>query len=113
MSTLFSYLFEENIVIDCFNIFQTPINRPPPVSSVTPKVNMSEPMSVLRRPNQGEIALSMTGSPLMVSSVARDDMATISVPLANGNVSKIIMYPKYFSYQKKSLLKKKKWSIFF
>jgi len=47
---------------------------------------MHEPISMMRRPNQGEVALSMTGSPLMVSSVSRDDMATVSVPLANGNV---------------------------
>lgn len=48
---------------------------------------MDEPISMMRRPNQGEVALSMTGSPLMISSVSRDDMATVSVPLANGNVS--------------------------
>lgn len=72
-------------------MFQTPINRPPlPASlTVTPKVNMEEPMSMMRRPNQGEVALSMTGSPLMISSVSRDDMATVSVPLANGNVNTI------------------------
>lgn len=50
---------------------------------------MEEPMSMMRRPNQGEVALSMTGSPLMISSVSRDDMATVSVPLANGNVNTI------------------------
>lgn len=71
-------------------IFQTPINQPLLASAtVTPKVNMNEPMSMMRRPNQGEIALSMTGSPLMISSVSRDDMATVSVPLANGNVIQI------------------------
>lgn len=48
---------------------------------------MNEPMSVMRRPNQGEIALSMTGSPLLVSNVSRENMATVSVPLLNGNVS--------------------------
>lgn len=71
--------------------FQTPINRPPLLASatVTPKVNMDEPITMMRRPNQGELALSMTGSPLMISSVSRDDMATVSVPLANGNVSGI------------------------
>ncbi|XP_050521156.1 borealin [Daktulosphaira vitifoliae] len=72
--------------------YKTPVNRPPiPTSAtVTPKVNMNEPISVMRRPNQGEVALSMTGSPLMVSSVSRDDMATVSVPLANGNVLSIL-----------------------
>jgi len=72
--------------------FKTPINRlPVPASAtVTPKVNMHEPISMMRRPNQGEVALSMTGSPLMVSSVSRDDMATVSVPLANGNILSIL-----------------------
>lgn len=71
--------------------FKTPINQPLLSSAtVTPKVNMNEPMSMMRRPNQGEIALSMTGSPLMISSVSRDDMATVSVPLANGNVLSIL-----------------------
>ncbi|XP_022162479.1 borealin-like [Myzus persicae] len=71
--------------------FKTPINRPVYTSAtVTPKVNMHEPISMMRRPNQGEVALSMTGSPLMVSSVSRDDMATVSVPLANGNILSIL-----------------------
>lgn len=72
--------------------FKTPINRLPVLASatVTPKVNMHEPISMMRRPNQGEVALSMTGSPLMVSSVSRDDMATVSVPLANGNILSIL-----------------------
>ncbi|XP_025408736.1 uncharacterized protein LOC112682376 [Sipha flava] len=73
--------------------FKTPVNKPIPIFpsvTVTPKVNMNEPISVMRRPNQGEVALSMTGSPLMVSSVSRDDMATVSVPLANGNVLSIL-----------------------
>lgn len=72
------------------------MNRLPPnnlANTVTPKVNMNEPISVMRRPNQGEVALSMTGSPLMVSSVSRDDMATVSVPLANGNVSENLTIP--------------------
>lgn len=60
---------------------------------------MNEPMSVMRRPNQGEVALSMTGSPLMVSSVSRDDMATVSVPLANGNVSKIKFLTNLLGFQ--------------
>lgn len=72
--------------------YKTPVNRPPlPASvTVTPKVNVNEPMSMMRRPNQGEVALSMTGSPLMISSVSRDDMATVSVPLANGNILSIL-----------------------
>ncbi|KAL5233544.1 hypothetical protein ACI65C_000954 [Semiaphis heraclei] len=72
--------------------FKTPVNRLPVLNSatVTPKVNMHEPISMMRRPNQGEVALSMTGSPLMVSSVSRDDMATVSVPLANGNILSIL-----------------------
>lgn len=87
-------------------LFQTPVNRPPiPASAtVTPKVNMNEPISMMRRPNQGEVALSMTGSPLMVSAVSRDDMATISVPLANGNVRNISIYPIYIYIAKHDII---------
>lgn len=89
-------------MINRLNIFQTSVTSVPSSMAVTPKVDMNEPIAVLRRPNHGEIALSMVGSPLMVSNVARDDMPTISVPLCNGNVSRILMYSKYFSYRKKS-----------
>ncbi|VVC42156.1 Cell division protein borealin [Cinara cedri] len=72
--------------------FKTPLNRPPmtAAATITPKVNMNEPISMMRRPNQGEVAYSVTGSPVMVSSITRDDMATVCVPLANGNVLSIL-----------------------
>lgn len=69
------------------------MNRPPfpEPTTVTAKVNMNQPFSVMRRPNRGEVAISMTGSPVMLSS---DDKPTLSVPLANGNVSQILMFCK-------------------
>lgn len=73
------------------NKLRTPMNRNIPlVPAVTPKVNPNQPLSVLRRPRQGEFALSMDGSPLMVSSVTYDDMVTVTIPLADGRVLSIL-----------------------
>lgn len=71
--------------------FKTPVNRNiPSMPFVTPKVNPNIPLSVLRRPRQGEFAMSISGSPLMVSSVTYDEMASVSVPLPDGRVLSIL-----------------------
>lgn len=78
-------------VPDSANKLRTPLNRNiPSVAAVTPKVNPNQPLSVLRRPRQGEFALSMDGSPLMVSTVTYDDMVTVTIPLADGRVLSIL-----------------------
>ncbi|XP_033330120.1 borealin-related [Megalopta genalis] len=59
---------------------------------VTPKVKPNTPLNVLRRPRQGEMVLSMQGSPLLVSAVVQENTANINVPLRNGNV--ISLLPK-------------------
>ncbi|XP_076240755.1 borealin-related [Calliopsis andreniformis] len=59
---------------------------------VTPKIKPNTPLNVLRRPRQGEMVLSMQGSPLLVSAVIQEDTANINVPLRNGNV--ISLLPK-------------------
>lgn len=70
---------------------RTPLNRNiPTFPVVTPKVNPNQPVSVLRRPRQGEFALSMSGSPLMVSGVTVDDMVSVTVPMADGRVLSIL-----------------------
>lgn len=74
-------LFFYHAILDSMN------QRPVSAATVFPKVNMNQP--ILRRPNPGEVGLSMNGSPLLVSSFFRNDMATVNVPLANGNVNKI------------------------
>ncbi|KAL6261376.1 hypothetical protein P5V15_006472 [Pogonomyrmex californicus] len=57
---------------------------------VTPKVKPNTPLNVLRRPRQGEMVLSMQGSPLLVSAVIDEKTANINVPLANGNVMSLL-----------------------
>lgn len=54
--------------------------------TITPKVDFSKPLSVRRRPKQGELAVSLTGSPLCVSSVTHDTFASVNVPLPDGKV---------------------------
>ncbi|XP_076679059.1 borealin-related [Andrena cerasifolii] len=57
---------------------------------VTPKIKPNTPLNVLRRPRQGEMVLSMQGSPLLVSAVIQEDTANINVPLRNGNVISLL-----------------------
>ncbi|XP_057331049.1 borealin [Microplitis mediator] len=57
---------------------------------ITPKIEPNTPMNILRRPREGEVALSMQGSPLLVSAVSGDRMASINVPLNNGNVMSLL-----------------------
>lgn len=57
---------------------------------VTPKIKPNTPLNVLRRPRQGEMVLSMQGSPLLVSAVVEERTANINVPLANGNVMSLL-----------------------
>lgn len=57
---------------------------------VTPKIKPNTPLNVLRRPRQGEMVLSMQGSPLLVSAVIHEDTANINVPLRNGNVISLL-----------------------
>ncbi|KZC15172.1 PREDICTED: borealin [Dufourea novaeangliae] len=57
---------------------------------VTPKIKPNTPLNVLRRPRQGEMVLSMQGSPLLVSSIVQEDSANINVPLRNGNVMSLL-----------------------
>jgi len=76
-----------------WNNFQTPA-MPKPLDKaynvVTPKVKPNTPLNVLRRPRQGEMVLSMQGSPLLVSAVVEEKTANINVPLANGNVMSLL-----------------------
>lgn len=59
-------------------------------SVVTPKVKPNTPLNVLRRPRQGEMVLSMQGSPLLVSAVVEEKTANINVPLGDGNVMSLL-----------------------
>lgn len=57
---------------------------------VTPKVKPNTPLNVLRRPRQGEMVLSMQGSPLLVSAVVEEKTANVNVPLANGSMMSLL-----------------------
>lgn len=73
--------------------FKTPA-MPRPLANmydiVTPKIKPNTPLNVLRRPRQGEMVLSMQGSPLLVSAVVEEKTANINVPLGNGNVMSLL-----------------------
>lgn len=75
------------------NKFKTPAVLKPgnhEFGLVTPKIKPNTPLNVLRRPRQGEMVLSMQGSPLLVSAIVQEDTANINVPLANGNVISLL-----------------------
>lgn len=75
------------------NNFMTPAAFKPSdmtYSVITPKVKPNTPLNVLRRPRQGEMALSMQGSPLLVSAVIEEKTANINVPLADGKVMSLL-----------------------
>lgn len=75
--------------------FKTPANRPMPgmnYAVITPKMQPNTPMTILRRPRDGETALSMQGSPLLISAVVEEKTANLNVPLKNGDI--MSMLPK-------------------
>lgn len=51
-------------------------------------MNPNVPQVILRRPKQGEVAVSMQGSPLMVNPNA-DNIANVNIPLQDGRVISI------------------------
>lgn len=59
-------------------------------SVVTPKIKPNTPLNLLRRPRNGEVVLSMQGSPLLVSSDVQQRVPNINVPLNNGNVISLL-----------------------
>ncbi|XP_071442990.1 borealin-like isoform X2 [Hetaerina americana] len=72
---------------------QTPaLQTLPPnlMNTVTPKFNLNAPMSVVRVPREGEVAMSLTGSPLRVTSVITDSKPNVIVPLDNGRVLSVL-----------------------
>ena len=73
--------------------FKTPATLKPgnkEFDLVTPKIKPNTPLNVLRRPRQGEMVLSMQGSPLLVSAIIQEDIANINVPLRDGNVMSLL-----------------------
>ncbi|XP_076284907.1 borealin-related [Lasioglossum baleicum] len=72
--------------------FRTPALRPnnTEYGLVTPKIKPNTPLNVLRRPRQGEMVLSMQGSPLLVSAVVQENVANVNVPLGNGSIMSLL-----------------------
>uniref|UniRef100_A0A1B6MNW3 Borealin C-terminal domain-containing protein n=2 Tax=Graphocephala atropunctata TaxID=36148 RepID=A0A1B6MNW3_9HEMI len=60
-----------------------------PGATIKPKIRDS-PITVMRRPIPGEIAVSMNGSPLMVGATSQDDFPTVNVPMEDGRVVSIM-----------------------
>lgn len=57
---------------------------------VTPKVKPNTPLNMLRRPKEGEMVLSMQGSPILVSAIIQERTANVNVPLSNGNIISLL-----------------------
>lgn len=76
--------------------FATPEKRMPPPNSfyITPKVKQDQPLTILRRPGIGEVALSMQGSPLLVNANYSETIANINIPLEDGKVFSMQPCPK-------------------
>jgi borealin len=55
-------------------------------SLITPKVAPNAPLSMVRHPRQGELAVSLSGSPLMVTSTLCEQNANVNLRLADGRV---------------------------
>ncbi|KAB0799343.1 hypothetical protein PPYR_07223 [Photinus pyralis] len=72
------------------NNLVTPMNKKiESYGMITPKVKPNTPQVVLRRPKQGEIALSMQGSPLMVDHIVSHAKPSVNIPLLDGRVCAI------------------------
>ncbi|GJQ84898.1 putative cell division cycle-associated protein 8 [Trypoxylus dichotomus] len=70
---------------------QTPVNRLCSGNAcgfITPKVKPNTAQVILRRPQEGELAISMQGSPLMVNHVVSRE-ANVNIPLNDGRVISI------------------------
>uniref|UniRef100_A0A1B6MHW9 Borealin C-terminal domain-containing protein n=1 Tax=Graphocephala atropunctata TaxID=36148 RepID=A0A1B6MHW9_9HEMI len=79
-----------------FDCFKTPMMSSRKLlasgMSIAPKIS-DRPMCVMRRPVQGEMAISMSGSPLMVGAFSTEDIPTVNVPLQDGRIMSIVPEP--------------------
>ncbi|KAG8321707.1 hypothetical protein J6590_041158 [Homalodisca vitripennis] len=73
--------------------FKTPLmncRKLPPGTTITPKIYNDSPMTIMRRPLHGEIAVSMDGSPLLVAASSREDIPTVNIPVEHGKIFSIV-----------------------
>uniref|UniRef100_A0A1B6MHT3 Borealin C-terminal domain-containing protein n=1 Tax=Graphocephala atropunctata TaxID=36148 RepID=A0A1B6MHT3_9HEMI len=74
-------------------VFKTPLisaRRLQPGTTITPKIYSETPITVMRRPLHGELAISLSGSPLMVGATSCEDIPTVNVPLRDGRILSIM-----------------------
>lgn len=60
------------------------------IATVTPGPNINAPQTILRRPNPGETAISLSGSPLLVASEQTSSIPQINIPLRDGRVVAVL-----------------------
>ncbi|KAK9876137.1 hypothetical protein WA026_011253 [Henosepilachna vigintioctopunctata] len=74
-----------------FDKYKTPKNtrKIENFGTVTPKMKPNTPHVVLRRPQQGEIAISLQGSPLMTTAMVTETTANLNIPLPDGRLINI------------------------
>ncbi|XP_073970351.1 borealin-related [Rhodnius prolixus] len=93
-SELFTQKNTTSLVND--NAFKTPETRGQlrrnlhNIATVTPGPNVNAPQTVLRRPNPGETAISLSGSPLLVASELTSSIPQINIPLRDGRVVAVL-----------------------
>jgi len=75
----------------------TPANQGQPTGSswsiamVTPGPMVQRPFSIMRKPMQGEVAISLSGSPLMVATdLELNGLPQVNVPLQDGKIISIL-----------------------
>ncbi|KRT80432.1 hypothetical protein AMK59_8410 [Oryctes borbonicus] len=78
----------QNLVL--YDSVKTPANKAPnnDYGFVIPKVKPNTPQVILRRPKEGEMAISMQGSPLMVNTIVSRE-ANVNIPLGDGRTISI------------------------
>jgi borealin len=62
-------------------------------SLINPKVQPDAPLSMVWHPRQGELAFSMSGSPLVVTSTVYEQRANVNLRLADERVVSILPEP--------------------
>ncbi|XP_013137982.1 PREDICTED: uncharacterized protein LOC106102913 isoform X1 [Papilio polytes] len=73
------------------SVYRTPMynKNPNNYPAITPKVAPHTPLTVLRQPRQGEMVVSMSGSPVLVPSVyamQQDEKASCNIMLKDGTM---------------------------
>ncbi|XP_063979315.1 uncharacterized protein LOC135163645 [Diachasmimorpha longicaudata] len=81
----------ENSIARVVNFVTPSVPKPATeFNPVTPKIKPNTPLNILRRPREGEMVLSMQGSPILVSSIVKERTANINVPLGDGNIISLL-----------------------